>query len=1270
MPSASATSTATKRPNLFAKQHTRQTEPEVNLQTCYYNLLQAAVYDDTVSQSDFITFIQLSSNNTFGVTNEWGMNITGFNMLNPEFVGIYNLYACGDALIGCPSIEGIPIGVGGSGLQDSSGGGGGLLSGICNSVYEAIDELSLSSPTNGPSAGGASSPPTTAPVVGGVPTTSPTIGATREDRAPTFYPSYVPTLPPMAGVSNTPVSAPTDDCPDMYVPDTFYQAFDQVTNPNDEFGGTQIYECKDAPYTQWCSQAAYEPGVSISWGEAWSLVGECGSGAATTVPATDGPTVTQDGGTSCPDMYVPDTFYQAFDQVTNPNDEFGGTQIYECKDAPYTQWCSQAAYEPGVSISWGEAWSLVGECENVSSTTVFATDGSTATDATEVTNPDLTTAMPITTDVMNVTTPSSEVTSVSSTVVIEGSTIESGATTPADASTVITTLAPGSTDAVATTESSTEAVGPALVSQCRIITKTDQLYSGSLPIEFQYEVGNDIFLNAQKIESGEPENDMKSVLMDSTTLLVEEVVADTFRRRGLRSGAVDVRVLEVTYSNGTTSIGNFTDILCPNTLPGTALCQKLSCRTELVLSNEPKLATELKFKQSLYKAIDDGLMVFPENSGVIYSHSLRAVTAITEAVTLPDEGDKSTEGGEEKGTNSWVVPVSVTVAVLGVLLIVLLIGLHVVRRRHKSEAELVQNSLDGDDLSDDIKGPEVEMRQQKEFLQFDVEQGNVVESSKPSAKPKKNGKNPFFESLSSSSSSKKSSKSSSSSGSSSKSSSNVSSSTDEDLDERKPSRGIDTSNLEPQKGSELNKQSREDFGTSGQSMGSSRSMYRAGVEALLKESCPEELENLDELMNEYAGREEELIGQLSSMLASMNRSSNAEMELEEDEDEHGTLFSSVSSMTSGQDDKSPIPTGYNHVQGQIESALDGKKSPSEAAPDNKSAAAAAAAATLFTGVSTKMGLAADWSSSDDSDDSDDSSSNEGSSEWSTDEGLSSVDASLETEGSTVVNTTPSMLAAIEVASSIAKQVGVNDVGSLSSKSDDGDHATKMELNEAIQAGDWTAVSATAALLAKSEVPVKMSLSETSVSSGMSGSTLGQVSLERASEFAKLVEAGDWEAVMRAASQLEGTESVTSGLFDSRQSLLEEMSAGNQDGGSPVSLSDNAAIRAEVEELVRQVVPDEIDNIDEMLTQFRGREQDLIATLRTMQDQRGNTPGSDNDVFASPGIMSVAPSSSSVFESDSIKSPFWDDESRTNSSLNNGSEKGSSSSRSMERDDGS
>ena len=85
------------------------------------------------------------------------------------------------------------------------------------------------------------------------------------------------------------------------------------------------------------------------------------------------------------------------------------------------------------------------------------------------------------------------------------------------------------------------------------------------------------------------------------------------------------------------------------------------------------------------------------------------------------------------------------------------------------------------------------------------------------------------------------------------------------------------------------------------------------------------------------------------------------------------------------------------------------------------------------------------------------------------------------------------------------------------------------------AGDWTAVSATAALLAKDKVPghsdLSNSLSDTSVSSGMSGSTLGQVSLERASEFSKLVEAGDWEAVMRVASQYEGAESGTDMSMD-------------------------------------------------------------------------------------------------------------------------------------------
>ena len=164
---------------------------------------------------------------------------------------------------------------------------------------------------------------------------------------------------------------------------------------------------------------------------------------------------------------------------------------------------------------------------------------------------------------------------------------------------------------------------------------------------------------------------------------------------------------------------------------------------------------------------------------------------------------------------------------------------------------------------------------------------------------------------------------------------------------------------------------------------------------------------------------------------------NLKGEEDDDEGQQATLASPVSSMTS---DQNKLPT--DQAKSQIASALDGGKSPREEAQTETKAAAAAA------GTSDKDFDS--WSSdSDDSSDSDYSSSSEGSSEWSTDEGLSSVDASLETEES-VVNTTPSMLAAIGVASSITKQVGVDDVGSFSSRSDKNDHATKQDLSEAIQ----------------------------------------------------------------------------------------------------------------------------------------------------------------------------------------------------------------------------
>ena len=56
-----------------------------------------------------------------------------------------------------------------------------------------------------------------------------------------------------------------------------------------------------------------------------------------------------------------------------------------------------------------------------------------------------------------------------------------------------------------------------------------------------------------------------------------------------------------------------------------------------------------------------------------------------------------------------------------------------------------------------------------------------------------------------------------------------------------------------------------------------------------------------------------------------------------------------------------------------------------------------------------------------------------------------------------------------------------------------------------------------------------------------------------------------------------------------------------------------AYREEIESLVRQVVPDEIENIDAMIEQFVGREEELITTLRSMAEQGTSiTTSSDED----------------------------------------------------------
>ena len=183
-------------------------------------------------------------------------------------------------------------------------------------------------------------------------------------------------------------------------------------------------------------------------------------------------------------------------------------------------------------------------------------------------------------------------------------------------------------------------------------------------------------------------------------------------------------------------------------------------------------------------------------------------------------------------------------------------------------------------------------------------------------------------------------------------------------------------------------------------------------------------------------------------------------------------------------------------------------------------------------------------------------------------------------------------------------------------------AVREELDGAIQTGNWSLVGATAAIIAQSPADY-MSSDRSNFSSILSSSiATNPRDSERAAELDRLVDCGDWEGVVLAAAKFEAEsdrDGVTEGsasISEGQQFLAARNLAIQSDANSTTSpsvatndISESASnnlkraeTRAEVEALVRRVVPDEIDNIDEMMNQFQGREEELVETLRTMQER--------------------------------------------------------------------
>mmetsp|Transcript_17274 Transcript_17274/g.30411 ORF Transcript_17274/g.30411 Transcript_17274/m.30411 type:complete len:948 (+) Transcript_17274:1428-4271(+) len=859
----------------------------------------------------------------------------------------------------------------------------------------------------------------------------------------------------------------------------------------------------------------------------------------------------------------------------------------------------------------------------------------------------------------------------------------------------------------------------------------DGLYSGPLSMTFQYEIFNTQNLDALGITT---DNDTMAVLLETTTAFVEGVVADTFG--GSNDGITDVtrkdgvdhnkgntrthlfygdgyrklrgrnRRLRVVLQSDAVTIDKVDNVECSAQPPNA--CQRITAGTILKLVNEPQKTTMLQFRNGITRALDDPGMKFPPGSGIKYagpptsSPSVITIPGMTQPEYPPGE---SPPEQEQNGTPGWVVPVSIGAAAVGAIILVLLVGSRV-QKRKRGAIEYQRSALENDILGGndgDSSGSfdaEIRLGTQSKVSPLDANISPLDATDLEMGRRKRagvrsnrdNDDNPFLSSDSSDSSSSFPSGSYSKSFSSTSSSDeDISSNNSKDLWKRReaeamsqqnqPKRqqphqaqaavagGGDSGGLVPGQQANsslyrlqtLHEVSEDNLSQSAWSLmsddKSDKSVYRAGVEALVKEACPAEIDRIDEMMTKFEGREEVLIGYLSTMLAAKNRETGTE---DEDEDRRRSSLSDNTFSTLGDSTYSTLGTS-----GTENPSPEKQTSPTTAAENNKNRPGmetTASVAVLAAGGSASAAVVAALFNSDSSFaqedlDDDSSSSDAGSSDWSSEDGFSSIDTSSLATADTDRQQPPATMmpdasAAIGDASAVSQRISGyhgsskptlipvdgpaanEDKSRMSASTTDSTNAKRSALDEAIQAGDWNAVGATAALIANRTTSSK-SEKEDFNASALSISSHEQYQVQ---ELEQLVEAGDWGAVMAAATRF-STDSES--LMESRQSLLDDSSTGSEEFAktlprvsspetnksfSPESRSkDSSEIIAEIEELVKTVVPDELENLDEMLLQFRGREEELLKTLHTMRDEDTN----EDDITSSHHGDSML----SIFESD-------------------------------------
>jgi len=186
------------------------------------------------------------------------------------------------------------------------------------------------------------------------------------------------------------------------------------------------------------------------------------------------------------------------------------------------------------------------------------------------------------------------------------------------------------------------------------------------------------------------------------------------------------------------------------------------------------------------------------------------------------------------------------------------------------------------------------------------------------------------------------------------------------------------------------------------------------------------------------------------------------------------------------------------------------------------------------------------------------------------------------------------------------------------------------MKQAVLVGDWSAVGASAAFLlggatidseAAYDQSTDVSFATTHEQENDNrDSSTGVPPSDSAAELDKLIQAGNWEAVMAAAARFESRADDTSSAisqssdddlstsmatFDPDNDTLADTITTNATGGTTATMSTTVEhpARAQIAALLEKVAIHELGNVDDLLEEFQGREDDLIDMLKAMEQQQ-------------------------------------------------------------------